>query len=58
MTLDSHSTTPFDLILGADLHVMDEPCDVTLGFSVYRILTDIFVTQADIITCAVSIVYH
>ena len=57
MTPDFHSTTPFDLVLGADWLSMDEPCGETLGFSEYRILTDIFVTQADIITCAVSIVY-
>lgn len=58
MTPDFQSTTPFDLVLGADLLSMDKPCGETLGFSGYRILTDIFVTQADIITCAMSIVYH
>jgi len=49
------SITLFSLTLGADSLFMDEPCEETLGFSGCRILTGIFVTQADIITCASSI---
>ena len=43
------------MILGPDSPSVDEPCGGTLGFSGYRILTYIFVTQADILTSASSI---
>ena len=37
---------------------MDEPCGGTLRFSGHRILTDVFATQADILTSASSILSH
>jgi hypothetical protein len=49
------STTLFSLALGPDLPSVDEPSEGNLGFSGYRILTYIFVTQADILTSASSI---
>ena len=49
------STTLFSLALGPDLPSADEPSGGNLGFSGYRILTYIFVTQADILTSASSI---
>ena len=45
----------FSLALGPDLPSADEPSGGNLGFSGYRILTYIFVTQADILTSASSI---
>ena len=48
------STTLFSLALGPDLPSADEPSGGNLGFSGYRILTYIFVTQADILTSASS----
>ena len=44
------STTPFGLALGPDSPPMDEPCGGTLRFSGHWILTNVFVTQADILT--------
>ena len=49
------STTLVSLALGPDLPSADEPSGGNLGFSGYRILTYIFVTQADILTSASSI---
>ena len=49
------STTLLSLALGPDLPSADEPSGGNLGFSGYRILTYIFVTQADILTSASSI---
>lgn len=37
---------------------MDEPCGGTLRFSGHWILTNVFVTQADILTSASSIITH
>ena len=48
------STTPFGLALGPDSPPMDEPCGGTLRFSGHWILTNVFVTQADILTPKVS----
>ena len=48
----------FSLALGPDLPSADEPSGGNLGFSGYRILTYIFVTQADILTSASSISIH
>ena len=49
------STTLFSLVLGPDLPSADEPSEGNLKFSGYRILTYIFVTQADILTSVSSI---
>jgi hypothetical protein len=48
------STTPFGLALGPDSPPMDEPCGGTLRFSGHWILTNVFVTQADILTSTPS----
>jgi hypothetical protein len=48
------STTPFGLALGPDSPPMDEPCGGTLRFSGHWILTNVFVTQADILTSPLS----
>ena len=48
------STTPLGLALGPDSPPMDEPCRGTLRFSGHWILTNVFVTQADILTSASS----
>jgi len=37
---------------------MDEPCEGTLRFSGHWILTNVFVTQADILTSVSSIKIH
>ncbi|KAL0763586.1 hypothetical protein Bca101_079737 [Brassica carinata] len=47
------STTPFGLILGPDSPSVVEPCGGTLGFSGHWILTNVCVTQADILASAV-----
>ena len=49
------STTPFGLALGPDSPSVDEPCGGTLRFSGHWILTNVFVTQAYILTSASSI---
>ncbi|KAI9082764.1 hypothetical protein K1719_035338 [Acacia pycnantha] len=41
---------PFGLILGSDSLSVDEPCGGTLRFSGHWILTNVCVTQADILT--------
>ncbi len=43
-------TTPFDLILGPDLPFADEPSEGNFRFSGHWILTNVFATQADILT--------
>ena len=48
------STTPFGLALGPDSPSMDEPSGGTLRFSGHWILTNVCVTQADILTSALS----
>ncbi|EXC01914.1 hypothetical protein L484_018826 [Morus notabilis] len=48
------STTPFGLILGPDSPSVDEPCRGTLRFSGHWILTNVCVTQADILASASS----
>ena len=48
------STTPVGLVLGPDSPSMDEPCEGTLRFSGHWILTNVCVTQADILTSALS----
>jgi hypothetical protein len=48
------STTPFGLALGPDSPPMDEPCGGTLRFSGHWILTNVFVTQAYILTSTKS----
>ena len=48
------STTLFSLALGPDSPPTDEPCGGTLRFSGHWILTNVFVTQADILTSASS----
>ncbi|KAK7296091.1 hypothetical protein VNO77_50775 [Canavalia gladiata] len=48
------STTPFGLILGPDSPSVDEPCGGTLRFSRHWILTNVCVTQADILASASS----
>ena len=48
------STTPFGLALGPDSPPTDEPCGGTLRFSGHWILTNVFVTQADILTSTLS----
>ena len=48
------STTPLGLALGPDSPPTDEPCRGTLRFSGHWILTNVFVTQADILTSAPS----
>jgi hypothetical protein len=48
------STTPFGLALGPDSPPMDEPCGGTLRFSGHWILTNVFVTQADILASTPS----
>jgi len=45
---------PFGLILGPDSPSVDEPCGGTLGFSGHWILTNVWVTQADILASASS----
>ena len=47
-------TTPFGLILGPDSLYMDEPSGETLRFSGHWILTNVFVTQPNILTCITS----
>ena len=49
------STTPFGLALRPDSPSKDEPSEGTLRFSGHWILTNVFVTQADILTSASSI---
>ena len=49
--------TPFGLILGPDSPPTDEPCGGTLRFSGHWILTNVFVTQADILTSASSTLF-
>ena len=44
----------FSLVLGPDSPPMDEPSGGTLRFSGHWILTNVFVTQADILTSASS----
>ena len=48
------STTPFGLILGPDSPSLDEPTEGTLRLSGHWILTNVCVTQADILTSALS----
>ena len=48
------STTPFGLILGPDSPSLDEPTEGTLRLSGHWILTNVCVTQADILTSAPS----
>jgi len=48
------STTPVGLALGPDSPPTVEPCRGTLRFSGHWILTNVFVTQADILTSAPS----
>ncbi|CAN0447064.1 unnamed protein product, partial [Ascophyllum nodosum] len=48
------STTLFSLALGPDLPPADEPSGGNLRFSGHWILTDVFATQADILTSASS----
>ena len=48
------STTPFGLALGPDSPPMDEPSGGTLRFSGHWILTNVFVTQANILTGTLS----
>ena len=48
------SITPFGLTLGPDSPPMDEPCGGTLRFSGHWILTNVFVTQANILTSTQS----
>jgi hypothetical protein len=48
------SDTPFGLSLGPDSPSMDEPTEGTLRFSEHWILTNVCVTQADILTSASS----
>ena len=48
------STTPFGLALGPDSPPMDEPCGGTLRFSGHWILTNVFVTQANILAGTLS----
>lgn len=48
------STTPFGLALGPDSPSMDEPSGGILRFSGHWILTNVCVTQADILTSASS----
>ena len=48
------STTPFGLALGPDSPPTDEPCRGTLRFSGHWILTNVFVTQANILTSSLS----
>ncbi|KAL5573227.1 hypothetical protein UlMin_022824 [Ulmus minor] len=47
-------TMPFGLILGPDSPSVDEPCGGTLRFSGHWILTNVCVTQADILASASS----
>ena len=48
------SSTSFDLLLGAASPTVDEPCCGTLRFTGHWILTNVFVTQANILTSATS----
>jgi hypothetical protein len=48
------STTPVGLALGPDSPSTDDPCGGILRFSGHWILTNVFVTQADILTSASS----
>ena len=48
------STTPFGLVLGPDSPFLDEPTEGTLRLSGHWILTNVCVTQADILTSAPS----
>ena len=48
------STTLFSLALGPDLPSADEPSGGNLGFSGHQILTDVFATQANILTSVSS----
>jgi hypothetical protein len=48
------STTPLGLALGPDLPSADEPSEGNLRFSGHWILTNVFATQADILTSASS----
>ena len=52
------STTPLGLALGPDSPPTDEPCRGTLRFSGHWILTNVFVTQADILASALSTETH
>ncbi|PHU07015.1 hypothetical protein BC332_23504 [Capsicum chinense] len=52
------SIMPFGLILGPDSPFMEELCRGTLGFSGRWILTNVCVTQADILASASSITAH
>ena len=51
---DLPSTPPFGYILGPDSPSVDEPCRGTLRLSGQQIHTAVFVTQADILTSALS----
>ena len=51
---DLPSTPPFGYILGPDSPSVDEPCRGTLRLSGQQIHTAVFVTQADILTSAMS----
>ena len=51
---DLPSTPPFGYILGPDSPPMDEPCRGTLRLTGQQIHTAVFVTQADILTSAMS----
>jgi hypothetical protein len=48
------STTPLGLALGPDSPPTDEPSGGTLRFSGHWILTNVFVTQANILTSVLS----
>ena len=50
----SPSTTPFGLVLGADLPCADERCAGTLGLSARRIFTSFIVTHVSIRTSDTS----
>ena len=52
------STTPFGLALGPDSPSMDEPSGGILRFSGHWILTNVCVTQADILTSASSTITY
>ena len=52
------STTLFSLALGPDSPPTDEPCGGTLRFSGHWILTNVFVTQANILTSVLSILTY
>jgi hypothetical protein len=49
---------PFSLILGPDSPSVDEPCGGTLRFLGHWILTNVCVTQADILASTLSTPAH